>query len=159
MKLVIGGAYQGKLAYAKMQYQFADGWIDGSDCPMEAILNCRGIDHFHEYVKRMIGQTNEPTDSSNTMQNSMFRFRTDHLEEMEQQAETFVKWLYTQNPELVIVSTELGCGVVPIERKDRLWREAVGRICTSIAAQADEVVRVACGIGINLKKSEAKRCR
>lgn len=37
MKLIIGGAFQGKLEYARTQYGLADGWIDGADCVPEAI--------------------------------------------------------------------------------------------------------------------------
>lgn len=37
MKLIIGGAFQGKLEYATTQYGLADGWIDGADCVLEAI--------------------------------------------------------------------------------------------------------------------------
>ncbi len=76
---------------------------------------------------------------------------TDNPSIIEQQAEAFADWLYKKNPNLVIVSNELGYGVVPMEKKDRLWRERVGRVCTCIAARADEVVRVVCGIGTRLK--------
>ena len=140
MKLVICGAYQGKLAYAQKQYQKQDGWIDGRDCGFEAIESCSGIHHFHDYVKRMQVSTDSP-----------YQFRIDHLVNMEQQAEKFVKMLSVQNPDIVIVSNELGYGVVPMDKKDRLWREAVGRICTCIAAEADEVVRVVCGVGVRIK--------
>lgn len=140
MKLVIGGAYQGKLAYAQKQYQIQDGWIDGRDCGFEAIEVCSGIHHFHDYVKQMLASTDSP-----------YQFRIDHLANMEQQAEKFVKMLSAQNPDIVIVSNELGYGVVPMDKMDRLWREAVGRICTCIAAEADEVVRVVCGVGVRIK--------
>lgn len=153
MKLVIGGAYQGKLSYAKKQYQLADGWIDGRDCPMEAIWSCRGINQFHEYIKRMLlaeksGESRKKAGCTDAAM--VYIFNTEHLADMEQQAEEFAKLLKEKNPELVLVSTELGCGVVPMDKQDRLWREAVGRICTCIAAEAEEVVRVVCGIGTRL---------
>ena len=34
---------------------------------------------------------------------------------------------------------------------DRAYREAVGRICTKLAAYSDEVTRVVCGIGTVIK--------
>lgn len=178
MKLVIGGAYQGKLAYAQKQYQIQDGWIDGRDCGFEAIESCSGIHHFHDYVKRMlVGMTDDlvnesekkyeqpgvqdssgfddncviKTCSEQASTDSPYQFRIDHLANMEQQAAKFVKRLSAQNPDIIIVSNELGCGVVPMDKKDRLWREAVGRICTCIAAEADEVVRVVCGVGVRIK--------
>ena len=132
MKLVIGGAFQGKTSYAKDTYHIQEGWIDGRSCGMEEIFSCSGIHHFHEYAKRMM--------------------RDGSLLDLEHQAEDFAEKLFRRNPDIVIVSNELGCGVVPVDKEDRTWRELVGRLCTSLAARADEVVRVMCGIGMNLKQ-------
>ena len=55
--------------------------------------------------------------------------------------------LLERNPELLIVSNEVGYGVVPVEAFDRKYREAVGRICTRLAAGARRVHRVVCGVG------------
>ena len=41
---------------------------------------------------------------------------------------------------------EVGCGIVPIDRADEAWREAVGRLCCALAAEADAVVRVIAGV-------------
>ena len=146
MKLIIGGAYQGKLAYAKREYGMAEGWIDGHTCRMEEIWTCGGIDHFHEYIRRMM--TEGPEADGRTGGES-------RLTEIEQNAERFAEKLFSCNPDLVIVSNELGYGVVPMEKKDRLWREMCGRVCTCIAEKAQEVVRVVCGIGIRLKPEPA----
>ena len=59
--------------------------------------------------------------------------------------------LLQKNPEICIVTNELGYGVVPIEPFDREWREKTGRICAELAAKADSGTRVVCGIGILLK--------
>ena len=55
------------------------------------------------------------------------------------------------NPDIVLISNELGYGVVPVDAFDRKYREAVGRICTRMAAAAKCVVRVTCGIGTVIK--------
>ena len=55
------------------------------------------------------------------------------------------------NPGVLLVSDEVGYGVVPIDAFDRAYREAVGRICTKLAAYSDEVTRVVCGIGTVIK--------
>ena len=55
----------------------------------------------------------------------------------------------------VVIATEVGGGVVPIEKGDREYRETVGRICCELAAMAEEVERVYCGIPTILK-SEGK---
>ncbi len=51
----------------------------------------------------------------------------------------------------VAISNEVGCGVVPADRFEREWREMVGRICCETARNADEVVRVFCGVPMVLK--------
>lgn len=143
MKLIIGGAYQGKLAYAKETYRIMDGWIDGRTCKLEEIETCRGINCFHEYVKRLLQQDE-----------GEYRLCSEHLLSLEEEASAFVERLTQKNPEILIVSNELGYGIVPMEKNERLWREAVGRICTCLAAEAQEVVRVVCGVGMILKKKQ-----
>ncbi len=52
---------------------------------------------------------------------------------------------------LVVIMDETGCGVVPIQQDERLWREDVGRAGCGLARQAQSVERVACGLPIKLK--------
>ena len=42
-----------------------------------------------------------------------------------------------KNPDLIVISNELGYGVVPIDAFDRKYRESTGRLCTQLAAKAD----------------------
>ena len=56
-----------------------------------------------------------------------------------------------KNPDLILVTNELGYGVVPVDRFDREYREKTGRVCCEIAKQATEVHRVICGIGTVIK--------
>ena len=56
-----------------------------------------------------------------------------------------------ENPELIVVTAEVGYGLVPVDAFERQYREAVGRICTNLAACADRVDRVQCGIGTRIK--------
>ncbi len=51
----------------------------------------------------------------------------------------------------VVVCTELGCGVVPIGREQRLARETAGRLSILLARRAETVVRLVCGIPSVLK--------
>ena len=44
-----------------------------------------------------------------------------------------------------------GCGIVPMEKEERLWRENVGRLCCYLAERAERVYRVFCGIGTRIK--------
>lgn len=51
----------------------------------------------------------------------------------------------------VVVCREVGCGVVPMDRGDRDWREAVGRLCCALALEAEAVYRLQCGLAMRLK--------
>ena len=50
----------------------------------------------------------------------------------------------------VLVTDEIGCGIVPAEAFERLYREETGRLCCRIAGEAEEVWRVCCGIGMRI---------
>ena len=51
----------------------------------------------------------------------------------------------------VILCDEVGGGVVPVDAEERRWREQVGRCLIALAAAAEEVHRVCCGLGMRLK--------
>lgn len=51
----------------------------------------------------------------------------------------------------VVICDEIGCGLVPVDAGERARRERVGRLCVELAADAERVVRVICGIGTILK--------
>ena len=41
---------------------------------------------------------------------------------------------------------EIGCGIVPMEKSERVWRENAGRCGCIIAANSVKVIRIVCGI-------------
>ena len=51
----------------------------------------------------------------------------------------------------MLICDEVGCGVTPLDRGEREWRELVGRICCELAEGAQAVYRVRCGLGERLK--------
>ena len=128
MIIIIGGAFQGKKQYAERVTGIpGDQMTDGADCSLEEIYSCQCLYHFHEWIRARL---QEDRDMS-------------HLEEE----------LLRVNPDIVLISNELGYGVVPVDAFDRKYREAVGRICTKMAAAAKRVVRVTCGIGTVIKNA------
>ena len=127
MQLIIGGAFQGKKEYAKVQGIEEKDMKDGANASYEDIFTCRCLYHFHEWIRARL---QEDRDMS-------------HLEEE----------LLRVNPDIVLISNELGYGVVPVDAFDRKYREAVGRICTKMAAAAKRVVSVTCGIGTVIKNA------
>ena len=51
----------------------------------------------------------------------------------------------------IVIGTEIGAGVIPIDPKERAHREAAGRLACCLAEQADCVVRICCGLPQILK--------
>lgn len=126
MILVTGGAFQGKKEYVASRFQIAaEEMADGEHCSWQEIASCRCLYHFHLLVRRM-------------MQNGEDSFDLCDL-------------LMEENPNVIIVTNELGYGIVPMERFDREYREKCGRICCELAKEANEVHRVVCGIGEVIK--------
>jgi adenosylcobinamide kinase/adenosylcobinamide-phosphate guanylyltransferase len=52
---------------------------------------------------------------------------------------------------VVIVSNELGFGLVPVGRSARAFRDLAGRVNQQVAAEADEVYFVISGMPLRLK--------
>lgn len=126
MKLILGGAFQGKKEYVMEHLEISKEQImDGKTASYEAIFTCVCMDHFHEWVRARLNDG----------------ITLDGLEEK----------IMEKNPGLVLITNELGYGVVPVEAFDRMYRETTGRVCTRLAAKSSCVVRVVCGIGTVLK--------
>ena len=51
----------------------------------------------------------------------------------------------------VLTCTEVGSGVIPLTWDDRQFRERAGSLSSSLAKEADCVVRMVCGIPVVLK--------
>lgn len=56
MKLIIGGSFQGKSAYAAEYCSPSPIVADGSTCTQEEILHCDILDHLHLYIRRLLKQ-------------------------------------------------------------------------------------------------------
>ena len=54
----------------------------------------------------------------------------------------------------VVIATEVGGGVVPLDPADRRNREVAGRLACLLAERADTVIRVCCGLPRILKGEE-----
>ena len=127
MKLIIGGYAQGKLNYVLQKYSLKmsmvwDGVIPDENEVQEDFVV---INHFHNWVK------------SSILNNSC----------LEQEILTFLK----KHPNCIIISDEIGNGIVPLEPFEREYRERTGRILVELASKAEEVERVICGMGQKIK--------
>lgn len=53
--------------------------------------------------------------------------------------------------DIIVVSDEIGCGIVPLDREEREYREITGRILCDIAKKARIVYRMQAGIATKIK--------
>ena len=51
----------------------------------------------------------------------------------------------------VIICTEVGGGVVPVEKDTRTWRDEAGRVYQYLAGEAEIVDRIFAGLALRLK--------
>ena len=126
MDLIIGGAYQGKLAYAMRRYRLPPEEIyalcaDGGE--LDFTKKCvRGIE---EFTWRCACRGEDAVE--------IFRSRA-------------AEW-----SRCVLICGDISSGVVPMGAENRAWREMNGRLCAYLAAEAETVTRMFCGIAQRLK--------
>lgn len=51
----------------------------------------------------------------------------------------------------IIACDEVGLGIVPLDKRERQYREAVGQLCICLAQEAEQVIRLICGIPQRIK--------
>lgn len=133
MKMIIGGIAQGKLTFAKQlvmksvinQNRNLCNIVDETYTGLEELYEATIINHFHLIVRRLLIENAD--------------------------AKEIVNQIVIQNPHVILVSTEIGYGIVPIDSFERNYREQTGRLCCTIASKAQEVYRITCGIPVQIK--------
>ncbi len=79
------------------------------------------------------------------------------VQELAAKAENLEKLAEELSAYDVVLATEVGGGVVPMDAGQRAAREAAGRLACLLAARADTVVQMFCGIP-TLLKGELPQC-
>ena len=125
MDLVVGGAYQGKLHWAMKEYNIAQEEVFDCAGGISADEPQRCLFHMEEFCWWCI------------------RCGLDPIEEIQKKEPMW--------RDAVIVCRDIGQGVVPMDHAQRIWREANGRMVSWLAARANRVTRVLCGLPQVLK--------
>lgn len=120
MVLIIGGAYQGKLDFAKQTFSVTD----------EDIFTCNGgeIDFSRKCI--------------------------DKIEEFTWGKEDPVGYFKThrqQWQDSILILQDIFCGVVPMGKENRSWRDNTGRLAQYLAGEANRVSRIFCGLEQRIK--------
>jgi len=124
MDLIIGGAYQGKLDWAKAQYHLSD----------DDVFSC--ADGDVDFSRRCINKLEEYTLSCVRRGVDPVAYFEEHAPEWE---------------DSVLICQDISCGVVPMTAELRLWRNETGRLCQYLARHARRVSRIFCGLEQRLK--------
>lgn len=138
MRLIIGGYAQGKLSYVLTKYSLQEGVVWDSVMPDNTALPDAGVsndtalpkktvvmNHFHKWVKNRMSDGGCP----------------------EEEIGIFLKY----HEDCIIISDEIGNGIVPVDSFEREYRERLGRLLVRLAEKAEEVERIICGIGLKIK--------
>lgn len=130
MHIIIGGAFNGKRAYVKQLIEAT--WYE-QELPENVegnivLANIEGILHAH-------------------------------LEEEEEQVASDIagkiRLLDAQSDELIVILTDMGRGVVPLEKEQRQLRDTCGRLYQLLFKEATTITRIWYGIPEILKKGLA----
>lgn len=123
MILIFGGAYQGKLDYAKANFD------------IEKICDC--------------SQGNPPDFTADCIY-GIEGFVMECARRGESPRDVFEKNRQLWQDSILVV-TDTSQGVVPIDRTVRDFREMNGRLLLWLAGEAERVIRIFCGIGKDMK--------
>lgn len=137
MIFIIGGENQGKLEYL----------FNISTFKKEDVVDCLKVD---ELKAEEILMSNKPViyNFNNLIKELLVVY------DDEEKVKENIKKMIKENRKAVIISNEIGYGIVPIDKFERRYRELTGRICCEVAKESKEVHRVICGIGTIIKGEE-----
>lgn len=108
---------------------------DGAADPFEAAYSRKLVVNVQDYVRRFAGLEDG---------------------EARERLQEFLDRLIKENPGAVAVMDEIGCGIVPVGREERLWRDLAGEAAQTLAACSRDVYRVTGGLAQVLKALSGK---
>lgn len=150
MEVYFGGAFQGKLEYV-LEKKGCLKVADGAGCSLKDIKEAQVLNHLHLYIKRLINKEgaayNTTVDDTITADDTIMAETTAKT----MPAAEIINDIYEANPDIILICDEVGGGIVPLKKEDRIYRETVGRALCCAVKKSDRVERVMCGIGQCLK--------
>ena len=134
MIFVIGGVHQGKLDYTLKLTKFNN----------EDVIDCLNIGSLK--IDEVLTDNRPVVYNFNILIKELLK-----LYDNEDVVKEKINSMLKNNRKSVIISNEIGFGIVPIDKFERRYRELTGRICCKVAKESEEVHRVMCGIGTVIK--------
>lgn len=142
MHVVIGGAFNGKRDWVKDKYKNIPSFewfdlIENEDPDLEKtekkLLVFEGIEHWTRKFLEIYSINQARKIGSNWISELI------HWEEQKEERQ------------IVLIATDISKGIVPIEKKDRDWRDLTGWFYQDLIEKADEVDKIWYGIAEKLK--------
>ncbi len=127
MVLIVGGRSQGKLDFARSLFpgikesEIGDGRTDS----LPVLQSSKVLTHYEALVRRRLSEG--------------------------QDSAVWTDEYLKVCPEAVIISDEIGSGIIPLEPFEEEWRESTGRLLCALAQRSESFYRVICGMGQRLK--------
>lgn len=121
MELIIGGRAQGKLEYTLKVANRSNDEV------ANAVLDDRKpvVYHLEEVIRNLMKEQKEIMSA--------------------------LELYLEKQPEGYLICEEVGCGIVPLIKEERLFRDTVGRTLCELVKKSTRVHRVFCGIGVVIK--------
>ena len=141
MKLIFGGAFQGKLEYAKKNFDIRSVHDCGAGASPEASES--GAAGAVDFAGT---EPDFSKDAVCALEKFVLRCVRDGKEAADFFKENKEKW-----QDKVLIMTDVSQGIVPMDAELRAFREMNGRLMLYLASEAEEVIRVFCGIGKKVK--------
>ncbi len=126
MILIFGGAYQGKLEYAKENFHVSD----------DEIFFCHGNSLKLDLSKKVICG----------LENFVFACVKDDIE-----AKDLLSRFENNLEDKILIINDISQGIVPMDPDQRKWREMTGRTMLWLGHRADRVIRIFCGLSQDIK--------
>ncbi len=126
MVLIYAGAYQGKLDFARKSFGIKEEDICYCNSDMESI----------DFGKKVIYG----------LEKFIYGY-----EKRGQSADEYIRAQLPLMNDKIIICEDISRGLVPMDKLERAWRETNGRVVNAVAAEADEVYTVFCGIESRIK--------
>lgn len=130
MKLIFGGAYQGKLEYALKMYNISENEVfycsrDKAEIDVSKHI-IYGLENFSWACEK----------AEKVAENKL-------SEILDNRKESF--------DDIIFISEDISCGLVPMDKMERSWRENHGRMMIALADRCTSVERIFCGIAMKIK--------
>lgn len=168
MILITGGAYQGKLEYAKSEFEFGDD--DIFDCTIvcatatcapaapessadkESSCGCRNVELRRDEAARRA--VKEPWIDWDAKVLSHFERYVLACVDAGIDSRKYLSVNIESFRDKIIIADDITQGVVPIDARERAWREETGKCLVFLGKKAERVIRVFCGIARDIKDVE-----